>query len=62
MRNRSRAVVRSKFGKNIAHMAFDGINCYDELLSNLLVGGTLRKQVQHLQFTCTQGVEQRLPG
>ena len=58
--NSLRAVTRAQLGEDIADVAFDGINCDDELPGNLLVGGATCQQAQHLQFAHAQGVEQWL--
>src|SRR5260370_23769071 len=54
------AVVDAQFGEDMADMAFDGIDDNHQLLSNLLVGCAACEQLEDLQFSLTQGIEQRL--
>jgi len=53
--HRLRAIAHSQFGEDTAHMAFDGIERHDKRLSNLLIGGALCQQAEHLPFARSTG-------
>ena len=60
MHDRLSAIARLQFPENVLHMPFDGLDGEHQRLSNLLVRGSLRHQVEHLQFTFGKRVQQRL--
>src|SRR5258708_11802605 len=41
----------AQFGEDMTDMAFDGMECNDELLCNLLVRCTVCQQLEHLKFS-----------
>src|SRR5260370_16803133 len=60
--HRLRPITGLQFRENGAHMTFDCTDGQREVLGNLLVGGTLLQQAEHLQFACTQRFEERRRG
>src|SRR6266700_5497254 len=57
-----RTITYPQFREDSAHMALDRTECQHERLGNLLVGGTLFQQAEHLQFAFTQRFEGRRRG